>query len=367
MITKNDFVDVTEKMSSIATLFSGGEGVGVGAKLAGLQHLWGIEIDDVVAQVARNNGFSVQTADILTADPSKYQVPTVLHASPPCISYSLANKNRQETANDITLAKAVAKFIKKLHPQFFILENVWGYRLSESWRIISDCLTRTGYWFDLSHVNAADFGVPQTRRRMIVRASAGYKIPALPQAEPWISWYSAIEDLISSLPETQLASWQKAGLNLTDTILIDSAGYSRRADDVRIPVTRCSSSPANTIIASHGKRGGTRAFLVGGQRGNSSNPRRTQTREIVEPAFTITAGNKGDWSICVGKVMRLTPRALARLQTFPDSYILPKSKTLAHKIIGMAVPPLFYQKIVSQLVSSRGRNLTLLPTIGGQQ
>lgn len=352
-IMKDGLDDVTEKMSSIATLFSGGEGVGVGARLAGLQHLWGIEIDDAVAQVARNNGFSVQTTDILTADPSKYQVPTVLHASPPCISYSLANKNRQETANDIALAKAVARFIKKLHPQFFILENVWGYRLSESWRIISDCLTRTGYWFDLSHVNAADFGVPQTRRRMIVRASAGYKIPALPQPEPWISWYSAIEDLISSLPETQLAPWQKAGLNLTNTTLIDSAGYPG-ADGVRIPVTRCSSSPANTI-------------LVGGQHSNSSNPRKTQIREMVEPAFTITAGNKGDWSICMGKVIRLTPRALARLQTFPDSYVLPKSKTLAYKIIGMAVPPLFYQKIVSQLVSSRGCNLTLLPTIGGQQ
>lgn len=43
-------------MTTIATLFSGGEGVGVGAKAAGLDHLWGIEYDDAIASVARANG-----------------------------------------------------------------------------------------------------------------------------------------------------------------------------------------------------------------------------------------------------------------------------------------------------------------------
>jgi len=42
----------------------------------------------------------------------------------------------------------------------------------------------------------------------------------------------------------------------------------------------------------------------------------------------------------------MTPRALARFQSFPDDYILPDSNRLACKIIGNAVPPLMYQKIV---------------------
>ena len=48
-------------MQTIGTLFSGGEGVGVGAKAAGLQHLWGVEWDDDIASVARLNGFNTLT------------------------------------------------------------------------------------------------------------------------------------------------------------------------------------------------------------------------------------------------------------------------------------------------------------------
>jgi site-specific DNA-cytosine methylase len=40
-------------MKTISTLFSGGEGVGTGARMAGLNHLWGIEYDNDIAQVAR--------------------------------------------------------------------------------------------------------------------------------------------------------------------------------------------------------------------------------------------------------------------------------------------------------------------------
>jgi len=52
-------------MLTIATLLSGGEGVGIGARQSGLlRHVWGIEIDDEIAEVARGNGFNVITADI---------------------------------------------------------------------------------------------------------------------------------------------------------------------------------------------------------------------------------------------------------------------------------------------------------------
>ena len=50
-----------------------------------------------------------------------------------------------------------------------------------------------------------------------------------------------------------------------------------------------------------------------------------------------------------GQVVKMTPRALARFQSFPDFYTLPDSQTLAGKVVGNAVPPLMYQKIVAQL------------------
>jgi len=341
-------------MNTIATLFSGGEGVGCGARAAGLRHLWGVEIDDAVAQVARDNGFDVETADILKADPADYESPTVLHASPPCPSFSVAKQGRRETDYDVKLARVTAQFIDTLRPRYFTLENVWLYRKSRSWAIIRDALYGCGYWFDLAHVNAADFGVCQTRKRMIVRAALGQMVPHLPPPEPWAGWYSAIEDLIPTLPKSKFAPWQLARLTLSGTTLVDSAGYPDTSG-ARVPITRRGDEPANTVIANHAQRG-MRAFLVGGQyawpANESDRPRPVQMRGQDESAFTVTAQNKGDWRarLARGRVVQMSTRALARLQAFPDSYILPDNETLACRVIGRAGPPLLFQKLIAQLL-----------------
>jgi len=202
--------------------------------------------------------------------------------------------------------------------------------------------------------------------------------------------YDAIKDLIPSLPESQFALWQLKRLRLTDTALVDSAGYLG-CDGVRVPVIRCAGAPTNTVVANHARRGmkafivdggnagrvptvrmdhepmftvdamrnskhPRRAFLVGGQFAKPANEegklRPVQTRMRNELAFTVTAGNKGDWRAWLsrGQVVQMTPRCLARFQSFPDEYILPENKVLACRVIGNAVPPLMYQKIVAQLV-----------------
>ena len=78
-------------MTTIGTLFSGGEGVGVGAKQAGLDHLWGVEYDDAIAQVARNNGFNTITGNVMdTALMMTLPRTDVRHASPVCKNASKA-------------------------------------------------------------------------------------------------------------------------------------------------------------------------------------------------------------------------------------------------------------------------------------
>ena len=49
-----------------------------------------------------------------------------------------------------------------------------------------------------------------------------------------------------------------------------------------------------------------------------------------------------------GRVVQLSVRALARIQSIPDSYKLPDKKTLACYVVGNAMPPLMYQKIIAQ-------------------
>ena len=370
-------------MLTFGSLFTGFDGVGVGALACGLDLAWGMELDPDLAAVAnRNLGGHVRVGDILDADPADFPPVDVLHASPPCPSFSVAKANGKETPHDIALAEATARFVTILRAPVVTLENVWGYRNSKSWRIIADALNGAGYWFDVAHVNFADMSVPQTRKRMVVRALLGRMVPYLPQPEPWVGWYEAIEDLIPTLPESQFAPWQLARLpeELTTALVTNQHNQPNGQGEPALAVAGQSS-------------GRTRAFLLGGQFGqpaNGNGEARPAQLATDGPTFTVTAVNKGDWRaflvdgqncrteekgglsrvlsaepalsvvashkglprawLSAGRVVSMTPRCLARFQTFPDWYELPSKNALACKGIGNAVPPLGYQKILKSIL-----------------
>jgi site-specific DNA-cytosine methylase len=71
------------------------------------------------------------------------------------------------------------------------------------------------------------------------------------------------------------------------------------------------------------------------------------------PVVTITASQPRHpfraW-LSQGRVVKMTPRALARFQSVPDSYVLPDKSSLACTVIGNMVPSLMMQKIVEPLL-----------------
>lgn len=442
---------------TLGTLFGGFEGVAVGALAAGIQPLWSVEKDPAAAEVARANlGHDVCVADILDCDPADFAAVDILHASPPCTNASVANVSGGESELDKRLAEKVIAFIATLRPRVFTLENVWAYRKFEAWQKIEDALHRAGYWVTADHVNAADYAVPQSRKRMIVRAVREGLVPYLPAPVPWVGWYEAIEDMIGTLPESQFAPWQLARLpDMLQTLLVAQGGFDGQLvaaveGDPSFTITanhnqlglkaflvqvqgeggdgvRLDTEPMQTVAANHGaakyraflmagggntnfgeakpghgcryedepahtvtaigKEGGAmpRAFLVGdqerqlavvgdpafvvraGETGGAA-PRawlvdganaRTDGRLIVregdEPALTVTTGGTRHQLrslLGAGRVVALTPRALARFQSFPDWYILPDNARLAAKGIGNAVPPLLMQRIYEGLSES---------------
>lgn len=391
------------KMKTFASLFSGGGGADIGAKAAGLQLAWGVELMPEIAEVGNANlGQHIEVANILACDPARFDRVDVLHASPPCTRASVANGSAEvnedglrEAPLDIALANKTIEFVETLQPEIFTLENVWGYRKFQSWRGgrkcegIQQALYRLGYWVSVEHVNSADMAVPQTRCRMIVRAIRGGMVPYLPQPVPWVGWYAAIQDIIDTLPESQFAPWQLARLpeELKSTVLFTTEHHKespigREGRGGIIPTTE----PANTVVTGSG--GSAKAFLINGDNAT----RDCSVRTITEPTFTVTDGRKhplkaflvgkqydspnSNIDRCVqtrqshepaltvvtrtgdekafdgaGRVVAITPRALARFQSFPDSYTLTDSKTLAAKIIGNAVPPLMMQRIYEGMMN----------------
>ncbi|TVM02308.1 MAG: hypothetical protein CV087_09775 [Candidatus Brocadia sp. WS118] len=389
---------------TFASLFTGGGGADTGAKNAGFELAWGLEKEPETTEVANMNLCShVRVVDILNANPFDFPKVDLLHASSPCPSFSVAKSNRSETDLDIAMAEKVAEFIRVLQPEFFTLENVRGYAsgflpskaknklVCKSFGLILAELEKSGYKVDYQVVDAANFGVPQNRKRLLLRASKSGWLPDLPKKEAWKGWYQAIEDLIPSLPESRFANWQLKRLpkELIESLLVGGANTSDSSFDPKWgrngnwhSKARQKNLPAFSVSAS-ASLAQTKAFIADGQ---SNNGQSTLTiRNDDEPIFTIPAhaAKHKMWAFLVngtssmeirnnsqpaaaqvastrsydqkawleqGRIVSMTSRALARFQTFPDWYKLPEKNSLACKIIGNAVPCLMYEKLAKQFL-----------------
>lgn len=371
-------------MPTCASLFTGGGGTDTGLALAGYRPVFGIEYDDAIANAARANGHHVITSGVEDVDYRTMPRVDLLWASPECKEFSAAKAHGQEGPVQAMQAEAICRALEALTPPAFVLENVVGYRRSASLARIVATLDRLGYMTDIQHLNSADFGVPQTRVRLILRAVRGGLVPQLPPPVRWVGWYAAIEDLLPALPASAFAPWQLARLGA----LCDSTLVSSQTTEGGLPGLRriCESSP--TIISeSHPPR----AFLV-----HPTNQRTMPVRDQDDPVWTQTANSGGEgratgararafivdgqansdgaaitvrdgdgpvftqsasqskrparaW-LAAGRVVAMTPRAIARFQSFPDSYILPEKKGLALTVLGNAVPPLLAQAIGTSLI-----------------
>jgi site-specific DNA-cytosine methylase len=270
---------------------------------------------------------------------------------------------------DEDIGKATARAIRTLQSPNFSLENVWGYREFESFRIILRALEESGYAFGYWHLNAANYGVPQTRKRLILIASRTHR-PRKPQAthsergpsaqsdlfssEPlrkWVGWYEAIEDLIPTLPESKFAEWQlkrlpesiktfiahptadcdwfmtRDGDEPVFSILANGNGTPRAflAHGTSTMEIRDASEPSACVLATvHGKAAKPRAFIVGqnyGSPNDNGKERKLNVRDAGEPIFTVeTNPNRLNTRAFLvgGKPTLPTRRAAEGVRAYPN-------------------------------------------------
>jgi len=295
---------------TFASLFTGGGLADVGAMAAGYKLLWGVEYDPAIAAVANANlphADQVYAESVVGFGWANVERPDHLHMSPPCQDFSVAKSTGKASNDNDALAQACIDAIKALDPSTVTLENVEGYRKATGFQAIVDALWGLGYWVNVDVLNSADFGVPQTRRRLILRAvKGGFPRPLPEPVRPWKGWYQAIEDLIPSLPETQFAAWQLAVMpsNLSDCFVVDDQYNGEpNLDGNRGLTIRAADQPMFTVSASQSKR-----------------------------SVRAKVGNA---------IVRFNTRAFGRIQSLPDWY---QDATL--KIIGNGVPCLMMQRVM---------------------
>jgi len=336
------------------SLFSGCGGADLGAIAAGFEPCESVEFDPQIAELHKANiGGKMHVMNILDANPFKFEKVDLLHASPVCKQFSTANANKGEAQLDIDCAAKVAEFISVLQPKYFTLENVEAYRKSKSFHLITEALFKCGYFANWQVINAADMGVPQSRRRLILMAVKGGFIPSLPQPMRHVGWYEAIADKVHDLPDSKLADWQLRALpnEITEHLLLSGTyvSHGNKIPDMRNPGIPCFTQTAT--IDKHP----TRCLLI--ENTGARSDRELQTREATEPCWTLRAmGQDGHYHranalLENARTVALDIPCLARLQSFPDDYKWSGKKSLDGKGIGNSVPPLMYQAIAELLTS----------------
>lgn len=295
-------------------LFCGGGGW-IANLLDVLIPVWAIDNDPAAVEAYKANyGNHVICADVTAQDVRSLPQVDILFASPPCQQWSLVRSQQSPERTDAEIGIIICRYSEVLQPCFVFVENVRGYAKSQSLQHIKNTFYNLGYQVDCAYVDAADFGVPQHRERLILRASKLGAIPNLPSPRTHVGWYAAISDLLPSLQSSQLTTGQLEQLQtyeLDQTLLMERIGARCGYYQKRLP-----EQPVWTI----------RCAITTDQRGCD----RTRFIDVIINS----------------QVLRLNTRALARFQFFPDCYVLPERTSIAGRIIGNAVPPLMARLLV---------------------
>jgi DNA (cytosine-5)-methyltransferase 1 len=311
-------------MYTCGELFMGGGGAGKGLEAAGFKSLWGIERDPKIAEVARLNFPNTKVFNSCAGDINPRSLPYVdlLWMSPPCQQYSSARRGNLGDHKDKDAGLYCSSYIAAIDPRWVVLENVPGYSKSPVFEKILQSLIRNGYRYHWLILDAADHGVPQNRKRLIMWAVKNSEpLPYFPESKPKKGWYQAISDLIPEMQDCELADWQIKRLN--------ELGYlpEKASHSPVLLIPRAGACIKNILPTPQNK---------------------------PCPTIRAMAGVSTHWADIVqgSQIKRISQKATARLQTFPDDYKFPESKSLSQQIIGNAVPPLLAKELGLAILKS---------------
>lgn len=297
-------------MLKVVDLFAGAGGFSTGAVQAGCRVIWAANHWKEAVHVHECNHPKTfhSCQDLQQADFTLLPEYDVLLASPSCQGHSRArgtDKPRHDAAR--STAWAVVACVEATQPKAFVVENVTefvGWTLYPQWR---SCMESLGYKLAVNVLNAADFGVAQSRVRVFITGSKNkpleilvnpYKtpVPFKDLIEPGDYKWSPISEKAKSTRQ----KWDKGRKDFGDDFLIAYYGS---------------------------ERGG---------------------RSIKKPIGTITT--KERFALVNQDRMRmLSLSEYKNAMGFPKDYLLPKSKSQALHMLGNAVCPPVAKEILTQL------------------
>lgn len=354
---------------SVVSLFSGGGGLDLGFKKAGFDIKWAIDNNkNAVSTYKANIGNHITCADINTIDLATIPHADVVIGGPPCQSFSLAGKRDVEDERGQLVWRYI-QIIKHVEPKAFVFENVTGLLSAKNSKgekvieLLKSAFIEIGYSISTKVVNAADYGIPQKRKRVIIvglRNGDSFQFPAATHCEDGtdLKRYVSVEEALGDLP---LAVDDEK--ESTEYLVEPQSEYQEKMRG-KGKITEHfmpQMSELDKYIISHVKPGGNYMDVPADV--NSARIRRLQRDgghttcygrlKPDAPSYTInTYFNRPNvgCNIHYSADRLITVREALRLQSFPDSYeLVSSSKQGKHLIVGNAVPPILAEIIAEKL------------------
>ena len=308
----------------IISLFAGAGGLDLGFERVGFNVIWANEFDKSIWETYEaNHKAPLDRRDIRQIDLTDIPECDGIIGGPPCQSWSEAGSLR---GIDDDRGKLFLEFIRILRdkkPKFFLAENVSGMlanRHNNAVKSIINMFEDAGYNVHIELLNAADYGVPQDRKRVFyvgIRNDLKSKFQFPPHREQKITLQQAIIDL----SEKAIPAKNKSKTN---------------GDKCVIPNHEYMTGGFSTIYMSRNR---VRSWdeqsytIQAGGRHAPMHPQAPKMKFIEQNKREFVKGSEHLYR-------RLSVRECARIQTFPDSFkFIYNDLSNGYKMIGNAVPP----------------------------
>ena len=338
---------------NVLDLFCGAGGLSYGFESAGYNVLVGIDNDKKALETFELNhkGSKTICGDITSITYETDIKPLidgkridVIVGGPPCQGMSLSGPRKFDDPRN-KLYLSYIRLVDEIRPKAFVIENVpglvslFGGQIKDS---IIEKFTAMGYDVQYRILCSADYGVPQSRRRVIFVGTKKGTFEFPEKNKSLVTCEMALSDLPPLIDElgTEISSYAQEPSNDYQTLM------RKRSDRVLNHVAANHTDKVKNIIAMVPDGGNykdlpeefrkTRNFHVAWTRFDS-----------LKPAPTIDTGHRHHFHYKYNRVP--TVRECARLQSFPDDFKFLGNKTQQFRQVGNAVPPLMAQAIAANV------------------
>ena len=191
-----------ENKYKVISLFSGAGGMDLGFIQAGFEIIWANDFfKEATDTYKKNIGNHIIHGDITKIESS--EIPDgadVIIGGFPCQGFSVANNKRSMEDKRNFLYKEMLRIIKDKKPKYFVAENVKGILSMENGKVIKMILNdfkELGYRVDYKLLNAAEYGIPQLRERVIIIGNRLNKANTYPNKTHYID--KTVENLLPAV------------------------------------------------------------------------------------------------------------------------------------------------------------------------